>query len=55
MTNLWLGACTATMATGALSSSLAIHGIEWAANLGINHYNQKNPEKQKEMFKIPEN
>lgn len=83
MTNLWLGACAATMATGfytyvidwnpvvrvgahlagafaipaagALASSLAIHGIEGAVNLGINHYNKKHPEKQKEKFKIPEN
>lgn len=78
--NLWLGSCVATVATGlytymldwnpairatahltgafaipaggAFVSSLAMSGIEGIANLGINLYNKKHPEKTKEPFKI---
>lgn len=78
--NLWLGSCAATVATGlytsmidwnpairatahltgafalpaggAFVSSLAMSGIEGIANLGINLYNKKHPEKTKEPFKI---
>lgn len=78
--NLWLGSCAATVATGlytymldwnpairatahltgafaipaggAFVSSLAMSGIEGIANLGINLYNKKHPEKPKEPFKI---
>lgn len=78
--NLWLGTCVATVATGlytymvdwnpavrtaahltgafampaagAFASSLAMSGIEGIANLGINLYNKKHPEKAKEAFKI---
>ena len=78
--NLWLGACATTVATGlytymldwnpairavahltgafaipaggAFVSSLAMSGIEGVANLGINLYNKKHPEKAKEPFKI---
>ena len=78
--NLWLGSCAATVATGlytymldwnpairatahltgafaipaggAFVSSLAMSGIEGIANLGINLYNKKHPEKTKDPFKI---
>lgn len=78
--NLWLGSCVATVATGlytymldwnpairatahltgafaipaggAFVSSLAMSGIEGIANLGINLYNKKHPEKTKDPFKI---
>ena len=39
-------------AGGAFVSSLAMSGIEGIANLGINLYNKKHPEKPKEPFKI---
>ena len=39
-------------AGGAFVSSLAMSGIEGIANLGINLYNKKHPEKTKEPFKI---
>ena len=39
-------------AGGALASSLVMHGIEGIANLGINEYNKRHPENQKEPFKI---
>ena len=78
--NLWLGSCATTVATGlytymldwnpairatahltgafaipaggAFVSSLAMSGIEGIANLGINLYNKKHPEKTKDPFKI---
>ena len=39
-------------AGGALASSLAMHGIEGIANLGINQYNKIHPENQKAPFEI---
>lgn len=42
----------AVPAAGAFASSLAMHGIEGMANLGINLYNQNHPEKSIEPFEI---
>lgn len=39
-------------AGGAFVSSLVMHGIEGAANLGINLYNKRHPEKTIEPFEI---
>lgn len=39
-------------AAGAFVSSLAMHGIEGVANLGINLYNKRHPEKLVEPFEI---
>lgn len=47
-----LAGAFAIPAGGALASSLVMHGIESAVNFGINSYNKKHPENEKEAFEI---
>lgn len=47
-----LAGAFAIPAGGALASSLVMHGIESAVNFGINSYNKKHPENEKEPFEI---
>lgn len=47
-----LAGAFAIPAGGAFVSSLAMHGIEGAANFGINLYNKRHPEKEIEPFEI---